>query len=65
MKIIALLALIFLSACTSLEKVDNSNSVEFDRVNNKIQISLSDKIINKVSKVKTLYDLALIARGLI
>lgn len=48
----------FLAGCTSIEKVA---TIQDD----KLQISLSDKIIQNVSKVKVLYDLALIAKGLI
>jgi hypothetical protein len=58
MKILALSALIFLTGCTSIEKVATIQ-------NNKLELTLSDKIIQNVSKVKALYDLALIARGLI
>jgi len=50
--------LLLLTGCTTLEKVATIQD-------NKLQISLSDKIIQNVSKVKALYDLALIARGLI
>lgn len=50
--------IIFLTGCTSLEKVA---TIQDD----KLQISLSDKIVQDISKVKALYDLALIARGLI
>lgn len=58
MKKYLILILIFLTACTSIEKVA---TIQDD----KLQISLSDKIIQNVSKVKALYDLALLARGLI
>jgi len=50
--------ILFLTGCTSLEKVATIQD-------NKLQISLSDKIIQNISKVKALYDLALLARGLI
>lgn len=57
MKKIAIGLAILLTGCNSIPKTAIQD--------NKLQLDLSDKIINKISKVKALYDLALIARGLI